>query len=141
MINKKAMIYQHALQIKKVILLLTQKIAGFFCDQYSSVAEEILKKRKYEGDGNFEKFLPQENPNSLISFEPIRVEEICSIINGINPHKAVGPSSVPSIILQHMSKELVTPLCLIANISFSKGIHPDKLKIAKIISIFKKAPS
>ena len=68
-----------------------KKIAGIFCDQYSSVAEEILKKRKYEGDGNFEKFLPQENPNSLISFEPIKVEEICSIINGINPHKAVGP--------------------------------------------------
>ena len=115
-----------------------KKIAGIFCDQYSSVAEEILKKRKYEGDGNFEKFLPQENPNSLISFEPIKVEEICSIINGINPHKAVGPSSVPSIILQHMCKELVTPLCLIANMSFAKGIHPDKLKIAKIIPIFKK---
>ena len=115
-----------------------KKIAGIFCDQYSSVAEEILKKRKYEGDGNFQKYLSERNPNSIVSFEPIKVEEICSIIQNINPRKAVGPSSIPCSILHHMSKELAIPLCGIANISFSKGIHPDKLKIAKVIPIFKK---
>ena len=65
------------------------------------------------------------------------MEEICSIIQKINPRKAVGPSSIPCSILHHM-KELAIPLCGIANISFSKGIHPDKLKIAKVIPIFKK---
>ena len=65
------------------------------------------------------------------------MEEICSIIQKINPRKAVGPSSIPCSILHHM-KELAIPLCGIANISFSKGIHPDKLKITKIIPIFKK---
>jgi len=37
-----------------------------------------------------------------------------------------------------MSDELASPLALIANICFTSGIHPDKLKIAKVIPIFKK---
>jgi hypothetical protein len=37
-----------------------------------------------------------------------------------------------------MSEELASPLAIIANISFASGIHPDKLKIAKVIPIYKK---
>ena len=66
------------------------------------------------------------------------MEDITSIIYQINPKKSTGPASIPSTILQHMCQELATPLCWIANISFITGIHPDKLKIAKIIPIFKK---
>jgi hypothetical protein len=37
-----------------------------------------------------------------------------------------------------MQKELAKPLSMIANISLTTGIHPEKLKIAKIIPFFKK---
>ena len=40
---------------------------------------------------------------------------------------------IPPIFLKHMLNELAIPLSWIANISLSTGIHPDKLKIAKII--------
>jgi len=66
------------------------------------------------------------------------MEEISTIIFKINPKKSTGPASTPSIILQHMCQELATPLCWIANISFMTGTNPDKLKIAKIIPVFKK---
>ena len=92
----------------------------------------------YEGDGNFTKFLPPSNPNSLSSFDPITGEEICSIIKSFNIRKGTGPASIPSIILSHMSNELAQPLSMIANICFSSGTHPDKLKVAKVIPIYKK---
>ena len=50
----------------------------------------------------------------------------------------MGPTSVPPTLLHHMKAELATSFCWIANISFYTGIHPDKLKIAKIIPVFKK---
>ena len=52
--------------------------------------------------------------------------------------KGTGPASIPNLILTHMPKELASPLSIIANISFASGIHPDKLKIAKVIPIFRK---
>ena len=51
--------------------------------------------------------------------------------------KLLDPTASPPIFLHHLRNELATPLCWIANISFFSGIHPDKLKIAKIIPIFK----
>ena len=74
------------------------KIASVFCDQYSNVAENILNQRKFAGDGNFERFLPSKNQNSLSDFQPIRVKEAASIIQQIDPKKAVGPSSIPTTL-------------------------------------------
>ena len=112
-------------------------IANSFVHQYSSVADEILSKRKYEGDGDFSKFMPPSVPNS-IAVDFVDVEEICSIIKKFDVRKAYGPNSIPSLVLHHMQSELSKPLSWIANICLISGIHPDKLKIAKIATIFKK---
>ena len=112
-------------------------IANAFAKTYSSVADEILNKRKYNGDGNYEKYLPPSIPNS-IRVDPVDHTEVCLIIDMFNPKKACGPTSVPSYILYFMQKELAGPLTKIANICLSTGIHPDKLKIAEITPIYKK---
>ena len=52
-----------------------KKIANSFAKTYSSVAEKILNKRKYNGDGNFKKYLPAPTPNSM------RVCQICILIH------------------------------------------------------------
>ena len=101
------------------------------------MADKILDQRRFEGDGNYEKFLPPSINTSLANFQPTRVNEISKIIHEINPKKAVGPNSIPSIFLHYMGSELATPLCWIANISFYTGIHPEKLKQTEIIPIFK----
>ena len=114
-----------------------KKIANSFAKTYSSVAEKILNKRKYNGDGNFKKYLPAPTPNSM-RVDPVDAKEVCFTIATFNPNKACGPSSVPSYVLHYMQDELANPLAKIVNISLSTGIHPDKLKIAKITPIYKK---
>ena len=64
------------------------------------MADSILQDRKYDGDGNFSKFLKQPPlPNSLaISTvsKPLKKEEIIAIIsNCIKPYKSSGPHSIP----------------------------------------------
>ena len=113
-------------------------ISNVFCKQFSTVADKILRERKYEGDGDYYKYLPPPNPSSLASFDPIQVEEVKNIINKFNTRKGTGPASIPSIFLAYFSNELASPLSKIANISFSTGTHPDKLKVAQVIPIFKK---
>jgi hypothetical protein len=113
-------------------------ISNCFVKHYTSVADNILNQRKYNGDGNHTKYMPtQPSPNSIF-MQPCDIEEVSAIINKFNIHKGSGPNSIPPIFLQHMLTELAEPLSIIANICFETGIHPDKLKIAKITPIYKK---
>ena len=52
-------------------------------------------------------------------------------------NKSTGPSSIPLNLLQIVADLIVFPLCHIINMSFSKGIFPEKLKIVKVIPLHK----
>ena len=52
-------------------------------------------------------------------------------------NKATGPHSIPIEILKLVKFSLSYPLKEIINMSFATGIYPDRLKIAKVIPIFK----
>ena len=86
---------------------------------------------------SFSKYLHTSTPNSL-SFYLVDGDEISSIVSKFKTNKATGPTSVPTDILHFICHDFVMPLSWIANISFSTGIHPDRLKIAKVIPIYKK---
>ena len=105
------------------------KISNAFNTYYSYVAEGILQKRKYEGDGNFKKFLPPEQNIELIisHIEPIQIK---NIIKEFNHNKATGPCSIPANVLSLICDSISPPLSTIANICFKTGVHPDKLKVA-----------
>ena len=109
-----------------------------FNSHYVNVAANILEERKsFEGDGNFKRFLPPSIANSF-SFDPVDGEEVCNIISQFKLNKGSGPYSIPSQVLFHMRYELAKPIFWIANICLMTGIHPDKLKLQKIIPIYKK---
>ena len=59
------------------------------------------------------------------------------IISNLDPNKSSGPCSVPIKLLKIASSIIIGPLCVILNNSFSTGIFPDAMKIAKIIPIHK----
>jgi len=81
--------------------------------------------------------MPTKLPNSFF-INPCSPYEIVNIIYCFNSNKSSGPNSIPSNILQLIKFEISEPLCNIFNQSFIQGIYPDKLKLAKVIPIFKK---
>ena len=64
--------------------------------------------------------------------------EVDEIINILNHSKSVGPNSMPIKLLIIIGSSISPLLALLVNQSFQSGILPDKLKIAKVISLFKK---
>ena len=60
------------------------------------------------------------------------------MINCIKPNKAIVPNSLPAKILKEFKTELSEPLGDMINVSFNKGIFPDFLKVANVISIHEK---
>ena len=51
--------------------------------------------------------------------------------------KASGPNGIPTKILQMISNIISIPLSKIINISIVTGTHPERLKMVKVIPIFK----
>ena len=71
--------------------------------------------------------------------KPIVEMDIIKIIGKFSPNKSAGHDNIGNYIIKNVSKEIVTPLTNIFNLSLSTGIVPDKLKIAKVVPIYKKA--
>ena len=70
--------------------------------------------------------------------DPVDGEEVCKMISQFKLNKGCGPYSIPSQVLFHMQNEFAKRISWISNICFITGIHPDNLKLAKVIPIFKK---
>ena len=118
-----------------------KEISNKFNEYFSNIAGDILKGRKYEGYkegyGDYMSYMPDPEPDSIF-LHAVSSEDIFNIIMKFDDNKGTGPCSIPSKILKMISLEIAEPLSWIANICFSTGVHPDKLKIAKIIPIYKK---
>ena len=75
--------------------------------------------------------------NSLL-LTPVTAIEVNDLIYILNPSKPVGPNSITIKLLEIIGCFVSPLLALLVNQSFQSCIFPEKLKIAKVISIFKK---
>ncbi len=66
----------------------------------------------------------------------ISEQDILDIISSL-PIKSTGPASIPIKLLKLVADLIVIPLCHIINLSFSTGVFPDVLKVAKVIVLHK----
>ena len=66
----------------------------------------------------------------------ISEQEILDIINSL-ANKSTGPASIHLKLLIIAADLIVVPLCRIINLSFSCGVFPDVLKVAKVIPLHK----
>ncbi|MCH2406071.1 MAG: reverse transcriptase family protein, partial [Nitrosopumilus sp.] len=112
-------------------------IANNFNDYYVSIADNILKERKYNGNKSFTEFL-HTPVNNTFALHDYYETEIKSLLKSLHPKKVSGPNSIPNKILHLLADDICSPLSTIFNLSFSTGQYPDILKIAKTIPIFKK---
>ena len=72
-----------------------------------------------------------------IFLQPTDENELIDIVNSLNASSACGPHSIPTNLLRLGSHLLAAPISLIINQSFTQGIFPDVLKIAKVVPIYK----
>ena len=107
-------------------------IFNVFVNTANKINEKISRTRKSPLD-----FLTQRSSNSFF-VSPVTPIEIQNVINSFKSGKAFGPFSVPISLLQLLGEYISIPLCEIINESFISGIFPDRLKLAKVIPLYKK---
>ena len=79
------------------------------------------------------------NPcTNSIYLQPTSTHEVMALINLLNLNKANGHDDIDPYFLKIASPIIAFPLSLFFNHSISLGIFPNKLKLAKVIPVYKK---
>ena len=76
--------------------------------------------------------------NQRLTFKKLLPIDTLKIINNLQSKPSKGHDHVSNVLLKSLKNELIDPLTHILNSSFETGIFPAKLKIAKVLPIFKK---
>jgi hypothetical protein len=112
------------------------EIANGFCDYFSSVGP-ILSQQIPTPRKTYRQYMRRTPPENSLFFAPTDPNEIRSIIKLLKPKKSSGMDNLSSWLLKELNSYINVPLSIIINKSMQEGIFPDKLKIAKIIPIYK----
>ena len=112
------------------------QMASNFNEYFVNVADSINKAIPRTPNSPL-RYLGSANENSLF-LSPVTHFEVEDVISNLSSSKSTGPHSVPIKLLKVVKHHISHPLAELVNQSFLKGIFPSKLKIAKVVSVFKK---
>lgn len=89
---------------------------------------------------------PSDHPNKLNTIEsqrksifliPTSQTEVEQMIDGLNNNKAAGIDGIPVRVIKRCKHVIAPCLAELINLSFSTGVYPDALKVAKVTPIYK----
>ena len=112
-------------------------IANEFNKYFAEVGSNTARSIKYEGKKHYSNFLKNEIRSQMI-FQLIDTVAVENIINELKPKESTGYDNISAKLLKYVKNEVSPALTLIINQSFSTGIFPNKLKIARVLPLFKK---
>ena len=114
-----------------------QIIADEFNAFFSNIGKKLTSEINRNTDVNYAQFL--NNPCLLnLNFHAISTESILKVIDKLSSKNSQGHDGMSTKLLKSIKCEASEPITIIINQTFRTGIFPDKLKLAKVIPIFKK---
>ena len=79
-----------------------------------------------------------DKPNCNFQFKEMTAADIFEIINSMKPKASSGIDELSNKILKHIQEVIVPPLTIIINQMLNTGLFPEKLKVSKVIPLYKK---
>ena len=84
----------------------------------------------------FSSFITQPLRNSIF-IQYIAPQSIIDIVNKVKPKSSSGQDEISTKLMKTTITHIINPISNIINQSLQTGIVPDKMKIAKVVPIFK----
>ena len=109
-------------------------IANKFCEYFSNIGPSLTKG--ITSTSCHRAFLLGTFVQSIF-LAPATKNEILTITNSFLTGKAYGRDNLPMSVIKRFIDIISVPLTSIVNMSLSHGIVPDKMKIARVIPVYK----
>ena len=106
---------------------------NFFVNVGPTLASAIEEQR--DADGLNERNI-KSNPSSIF-IRKVQESEIVEIVKQFKNKRSTDHNDIDMMLVKEIIYSIVTPFTYICNLSFLTGIFPSKMKIAKVIPIFK----
>ena len=112
-----------------------EEIADKFCKYFTNIGPNLAGAIR-DVNSSVSSFIGDVNlpPITLKPTNPGELESICSMFAS---GKAPGYDNISMRVIKHSFHLISAPLTNIINLSLQKGIFPDKLKLTKVIPIYK----
>ncbi len=111
-------------------------IANAFCKYFTDVGPN-LSKQIPASRKTYKEYMNINPPINSLFFNPTDPNEINSIIKLMKSKKSVGHDNISSWLIKKLNETISSPISILINKSMVEGVFPDKLKVAKIIPIYK----
>ena len=112
---------------------IVEEFNNYFLSIGKNIAESI-----HCTSHSFSVFLTLTSPSNSLFLKPASVHEIVKITSSLKLSKSVGPDCISSSVVKQCISLFADPLCYIFNMSLMSGLVPKKLKIAKVVPVYKK---
>ena len=113
-------------------------IANQFNAYFSSIGTKLASQIPADKGKSFKDYLHSPVNNVNFKFKLIDIKNTVNIIDGLKTKSSCGHDGLSVKILKQIKYELSSSITLIINQSLNTGIFPERLKIAKVIPIYKK---
>ena len=110
-------------------------IANGYCKYFTNIGPNLANKIPMTNT-SFSSFLTNNTNDSMNVLKPTSTAELEEICQNFKSQKAPGYDNLSMHVIKSSFSLISEPLKDIINLSFAKGVFPDKLKIAKIIPIY-----
>ena len=114
----------------------SREIAEEFNKFFINIGPQLATQIPQDNNITFQSYL--NSPcHTTFNFSPVQQEDVIKIINELKSKSSFGFDRLSTKILKCLKIELSNPIAVIINQSLTHGIFPDKLKVARVIPIFK----
>ena len=113
-------------------------IANSFNDFFVNIGPTLASN--INGNKSFDEYLePNKSILSSLFLNPVTINEVFKVAYScLKSNKSAGSDNLKPGIIRLVIHHIVQPLTHISNLSFITGIFPNRLKIAKVVPIYKK---
>ena len=109
-------------------------IADAFNNFFATIGSDLAKKIP-GSESSFADFLDRVEKD--MSIKDITSDELKVAISNLEPDKSAGFDEINPRIVKYVSTEIFKPLKYVINLSVRQGEVPEKLKIARVVPVFK----
>ena len=114
----------------------TYEIANMFNTFFTNIGNELANKINYSGTKYFTYYL-RNRQNQKFTLNEVNEQTVTRIIENLPAKNSCGYDDISSIFIKRITTSIIKPLTIVINQVLNNGIFPDKLKIAKVVPIFK----
>ena len=109
-------------------------MSDIFNDYFVNIGAK-LRGNVQSSNAEYKTFLKSNEKSAF--FTCVTPKEIIDIVYKLKNHSSPGFDHIDISVVKRVIHIICFPLCNIFNVSIEKGIFPDKMKVAKVIPVFK----